>query len=164
MRRNLKTVSTRCRRIAELANQSPQMGFTSLNHHIDLHWLHEAYLRTRKGNWVVKRKTAKSRLTRALRRVAQWCRMHRHQPITEQHRTLSPEAERALRVLRNHGQRFRVGHVPPRGDADLAQVAVPPTSTGWLPVATILSVAGALCAPTAGRGPLGVPSRSEPVT
>jgi hypothetical protein len=42
-----------------------------------------------KGNWVVKRKTAKSRLTRALRTVAQWCRTHRHQPIAEQHQTLS---------------------------------------------------------------------------
>ncbi len=28
------------------------MGFTSLNHHIDLHWLHEAYLRTRKDGAV----------------------------------------------------------------------------------------------------------------
>ena len=44
---------------------------------------------SRKGNWVVKRKTARSRLTRALRTVAQWCRIHRHQPIAEQHRTLS---------------------------------------------------------------------------
>ncbi len=47
---------------------------------------------SRKGNWVVKRKTAKSRLTRALRtvaRCARWCRVHRHQPIAEQHRTLS---------------------------------------------------------------------------
>jgi group II intron reverse transcriptase/maturase len=42
-----------------------------------------------KGNWVVKRKTAKSRLTRALRTVAQWCRINRHQPIAEQHQTLS---------------------------------------------------------------------------
>ena len=48
MHRNLDAVSTGCQRIAELAKQSPQMGFTSLNHHIDLHWLHEAYLRTRK--------------------------------------------------------------------------------------------------------------------
>ena len=48
MHRNLNPVSTGCQRIAELAKQSPQMGFTSLNHHIDLHWLHEAYLRTRK--------------------------------------------------------------------------------------------------------------------
>jgi len=41
-------VSTRQERIAALAKQSPQMGFTSLNHHIDLHWLREAYDRTRK--------------------------------------------------------------------------------------------------------------------
>jgi RNA-directed DNA polymerase len=42
-------VSTKQQRIAELAKQSPQMGFTSLAHHIDLRWLYEAYRRTRKG-------------------------------------------------------------------------------------------------------------------
>ncbi len=41
-------VSTRRQRIAELAKQSPQLGFTSLNHHLDLAWLVEAYNRTRK--------------------------------------------------------------------------------------------------------------------
>jgi RNA-directed DNA polymerase len=41
-------VSTRRQRIAELAKQSPQMGFTSLNHHLDLSWLVEAYKQTRK--------------------------------------------------------------------------------------------------------------------
>ena len=41
-------VSTKQQRIAELAKQSPQMGFTSLNHHLDLDWLLEAYNRTRK--------------------------------------------------------------------------------------------------------------------
>src|SRR5713226_32326 len=40
-------VFTKQQRIAELAKQSPQMGFTSLAHHIDLRWLYEAYLRTR---------------------------------------------------------------------------------------------------------------------
>jgi RNA-directed DNA polymerase len=44
---NPGTVSTRQQRIAELAKQAPQMGFTSLNHHIDLRWLYEAYLETR---------------------------------------------------------------------------------------------------------------------
>ena len=48
MHRNPDTVSTKQQRIAELAKQAPQMGFTSLAHHIDLDWLHEAYLRTRK--------------------------------------------------------------------------------------------------------------------
>jgi RNA-directed DNA polymerase len=40
-------VSTKQQRIAELAKQSPEMGFTSLAHHINLRWLYEAYLRTR---------------------------------------------------------------------------------------------------------------------
>src|SRR5205085_5554388 len=41
-------VSTKQQRIAELAQLAPQMGFTSLNHHLDLFWLVEAYNRTRK--------------------------------------------------------------------------------------------------------------------
>jgi RNA-directed DNA polymerase len=45
---NSGTVSTRQQRIAELARLNPHMGFTSLNHHIDLPWLYAAYLRTRK--------------------------------------------------------------------------------------------------------------------
>ena len=49
---NFEIVSTRQERIAALAKQAPQMGFTSLNHHIDLAWLHEAYQRTRKDGAV----------------------------------------------------------------------------------------------------------------
>jgi len=45
--------------------------------------------RSRKGCWVLKRKTAASRFSRAIRTIAQWCRWHRHQPIPEQHQTLS---------------------------------------------------------------------------
>ncbi len=45
--------------------------------------------RSRKGNWVVKRKTAASRFTRALRTIAQWCRNNRHRPIDQQHEILS---------------------------------------------------------------------------
>ena len=44
---------------------------------------------SRKGKWVVKRKTARDRLSRALKRVAQWCRLHRHHPIEEQQQTLA---------------------------------------------------------------------------
>jgi RNA-directed DNA polymerase len=44
--------------------------------------------RSLKGNWVVKRKTASSRLSRALRSIAQWCRLNRHQPLGEQQQTL----------------------------------------------------------------------------
>jgi RNA-directed DNA polymerase len=44
--------------------------------------------RSRRGFWVVKRKTAQSRLSRALKMIARWCRLNRHQPLEEQHRTL----------------------------------------------------------------------------
>jgi len=39
---------------------------------------------SRKGNWVVKRKTAKKKLKAAIRRVYQWCKHHRHDPVKEQ--------------------------------------------------------------------------------
>lgn len=42
------TVSTKVRRLAELARQSPGMAFTSLAHLIDIPWLLEAYQSTRK--------------------------------------------------------------------------------------------------------------------
>ena len=42
-------VSTRQQRIAELARQAPQMGFTSLNHHLDFTWLLVAYWGTRRN-------------------------------------------------------------------------------------------------------------------
>jgi group II intron reverse transcriptase/maturase len=45
--------------------------------------------RSWRGNWVVKRKTAARRLSRALRSIAQWCRDHRHLPISDQQQTLS---------------------------------------------------------------------------
>lgn len=53
------SVSTRLQRIAKLARQSPEMGFTSLNHLFDLELLREAFRRTRKDGAVgVDRQTA----------------------------------------------------------------------------------------------------------
>jgi group II intron reverse transcriptase/maturase len=43
---------------------------------------------SRKGSWVLKRKTASSRLSRGLKALAHWCRKNRHLPIKEQWRTL----------------------------------------------------------------------------
>src|SRR4051794_41562494 len=45
-------VSTKQQRIAHLARQSPEMGFTSLAYFIDLDWLEEAFNRTRKDGAV----------------------------------------------------------------------------------------------------------------
>ena len=51
--------------------------------------------RSRRGNWVIQRRTASSRMTRSLKAVADWCRRNRHLPAREQHRVLS-------RKLRGH--------------------------------------------------------------
>lgn len=45
--------------------------------------------RSRAGNTVVKRRTAKDRFSRALRRVKEWCRLHRHDPLREQQQGLA---------------------------------------------------------------------------
>jgi len=47
-----ENVSTRQQRIAERAQRSPELGFTSLAHLIDLDWLYQAYLRTRQDGAV----------------------------------------------------------------------------------------------------------------
>jgi RNA-directed DNA polymerase len=44
--------------------------------------------RSRRGNWVVKRRTATSRLQRALKKIAAWCRSFRHLSLGDQQRTL----------------------------------------------------------------------------
>jgi group II intron reverse transcriptase/maturase len=47
------------------------------------------WAKSRKGVWVIKRKTAKSRFSRAMRSIADWCRSHRHLPLAEQQQTLN---------------------------------------------------------------------------
>lgn len=47
------------------------------------------WARSRKGFWVVKQWTATDRLSRALARIREWCREHRHAPLREQLHDLS---------------------------------------------------------------------------
>jgi group II intron reverse transcriptase/maturase len=55
----------------------------------DMLGLTHFWARSRKGRWVVKRKTAKARFGRAVKRLAQWCRKSRHRPVAEQQRALN---------------------------------------------------------------------------
>src|ERR1700691_2542205 len=58
------TVSTRLERIAKLAREAPDVALTTLAHHIDIAWLHEAFRRTRKdGATGVDRQTAEEYAT-----------------------------------------------------------------------------------------------------
>jgi RNA-directed DNA polymerase len=45
--------------------------------------------KSRQGSWVVRRKTAPSRFSRALKQVGQWCRLQMHQPVALQHQQLA---------------------------------------------------------------------------
>jgi len=74
--------------------------------------------RSRKGNWVVQRKTAKDRFKRTLQRISMWCSRNRHLPIEEQHKGLSAKLRghdvyfgltqngRALQTLRQEVRRI----------------------------------------------------------
>jgi RNA-directed DNA polymerase len=50
---------------------------------------------SRKGSWVIARKTAKSRLARAVKKITQWCKTYRHLPVKDQHKML-------VRKLKGH--------------------------------------------------------------
>jgi len=56
------------------------------------------WARSRRGSWVVKRKTAGNRFGQAVRRVYEWCRKSRHAPVSWQHEQL----ERKLRGHDNY--------------------------------------------------------------
>jgi len=45
--------------------------------------------KSRKGHWVVMKRTAKDRFSRALRNIRSWCEVHRHDDIKAQHRILA---------------------------------------------------------------------------
>jgi group II intron reverse transcriptase/maturase len=77
------------------AGASPQpgtfdlLGFTH-------YWNH-----SRSGKWIVRRSTAKDRFRRALRRVADWCREHRHDDLRAQQQVL-------VQKLRGHYAYFGI--------------------------------------------------------
>jgi RNA-directed DNA polymerase len=56
---------------------------------------------SRRGLWAVKRKTASSRFGRGLKRISEWLRRVRHQPVAWQH-------EQLVRKLRGHDDYYRI--------------------------------------------------------
>jgi RNA-directed DNA polymerase len=50
----------------------------------DLLGFTHCWVKSRRGYWVVKQKTAAERLRRAIKRIAVWCRFYRHQPVRDQ--------------------------------------------------------------------------------
>jgi hypothetical protein len=42
------------------------------------------WTRSRRGFWVIKRRTARKRMQRSMRAITQWCRSNRHEPMAVQ--------------------------------------------------------------------------------
>jgi len=61
-------------------NETESFDFLGFTHY---------WTKSRRGYWVIKRKTMAKRLARSLKRVKLWCRTHRHLPVRAQHRHLS---------------------------------------------------------------------------
>jgi RNA-directed DNA polymerase len=72
-----------------------------------------------KGGWTIKRKTQSKRLSRFMSGIAEWCKEHRHEPIADQHRTLSSK-------LRGHYQYYGV-----RGNFKMLEVVYEHTREAW---------------------------------
>jgi group II intron reverse transcriptase/maturase len=59
------------------------------------------WAKSRRGAWVIKRRTASKRLRRAKKSLWRWCRNNRHRPLAEQYRTLCQK-------LRGHFQYYAI--------------------------------------------------------
>jgi group II intron reverse transcriptase/maturase len=77
------------------------------------------WAKTLRGGWAIKRKTQSKRLSRFMSGIAEWCKGHRHEPLAEQHRTLSSK-------LRGHYQYYGV-----RGNFKMLEVAYEHTRVVW---------------------------------
>ena len=118
--------------------------------------------RSRKGRWVVKRRTAGDRLRRSLLRIAQWCRKYRHRPVREQHRQLAVKLIGHYAYYGITGNAASLGDVSLPGGSYLAQVVGPAFPSGRHDVEAVQPAVGAL--PIAGSPDLSLCVCSETVT
>ena len=67
----------------------PQRGQSgSKNGTFDFLGFTHYWAKSRRGNWVIKRKTARKRQCRSIKSLWQWCKKNRHLPLQEQYRIL----------------------------------------------------------------------------
>ena len=65
-----------------------EQGSSQRNRSFELLGFTHYWGRSRKGRWIVQRKTGKDRFTRALREIGHWCQTHRHWPVAAQQAAL----------------------------------------------------------------------------
>jgi len=77
------------------------------------------WAKTRRGYWVLKRKTVGKRLRRVMQAIWAWCRDNRHAPLQEQYRTLCAK-------LRGYYQYYGI-----RGNFKMLEVVFEHTERAW---------------------------------
>jgi RNA-directed DNA polymerase len=77
------------------------------------------WAKTRRGYWVIKRKTIGKRLRRFMKGIWTWCRENRHAPLQEQYQTLSLK-------LRGYYQYYGI-----RGNFKMLEVVFEHTERAW---------------------------------
>ena len=84
--------STPARDCVRRGTKPPTFDLLGFTHH---------WARSRKGNWVIKRRTASDRFRRSLKRIVDWCREHLHDDVRAQQQALA-------RKLHGHYQYFGI--------------------------------------------------------
>jgi group II intron reverse transcriptase/maturase len=77
------------------------------------------WAKTRRGYWVIKRKTVRKRLHRFMKAIWTWCRENRHAPVQEQYRTLGSK-------LRGYYQYYGI-----RGNFKMLEAVFEHTERAW---------------------------------
>jgi len=77
-------------RLIRFTRPGPKSGKNDPHHPgtFDLLGFTHYWGKSRKKQWVIKRRTAKDRFSRSLKNVANWCRTHRHMDVIEQQQKL----------------------------------------------------------------------------
>jgi hypothetical protein len=82
--------------------------------------------RSRQGKFTVQVKTIAKRLGRGLKAVLEWCKRHRHDPVSEQQKNPERQAPRPLPVLQTTYELPRYSAVLSQSPSHLAGMAEPP--------------------------------------
>jgi len=87
--------------LVDFSSPERRNGSEVVKHTFDFLGFTHYWGRSRKGIWVIKRKTAANRVRRAMKSIWQWCRDHRHYDLPEQYNTLCSK-------LRGHYQYYGI--------------------------------------------------------
>lgn len=81
----------------------PNGGMSEDNGTFDFLGFTYFWAKSRRGKWIIKKKTMGKRLNRFVKSIWQWCRFNRHEPLEKQHKMLCLK-------LRGHYQYYAVNH------------------------------------------------------